>query len=243
MSPGDFLTALSFLTRLGRPAVVPPERFAASVAWFPAVGLVVGLVCAAGPFLGVFGAYPALQGWLALCLSLWLTRGLHADGLADIADAYGSGASGDRFWEILKDSRAGPFGILALVLTLGGQGLAFAALCAQGRWGELVWCFVLGRLAGLVLLRLNRTRVRPGLGALFASGATVDALGWACACAAVAGALLCPWRTLAASLVLCALPVWRFTRLSRFQGGFNGDFIGAGIVLGELCAALSALLL
>ena len=124
MHPGQFLCALSFLTRLVPPREVDAVDFPKTLLWFPAVGLAVGLAAVLPAWLGLFAHLPWLQGWLIVGLSLWVTRGLHADGLADVADAWGSAATGDRFWAIKKDSRAGPFGVLWLVMAGLGQTLA-----------------------------------------------------------------------------------------------------------------------
>lgn len=234
--------ALSFLTRLGPPRIVAAEVFPRTLPWFPVVGLLVGALAVLPCSLGLFGAYPALQGWFMVGVSLWLTRGLHADGLADIADAWGSGASGDRFWTILKDSRAGPFAVVGLVMVLAGQGLAFGLLAGQGRYGVICWCFALGRLAALGALAANRDRARPGLSALFAPGASWGVFAVALGVTALAGLALCPASSVLAGLVLAAPVVLALTRLCARKKGFNGDFIGAAVVLGELAGALGALL-
>jgi len=242
MTLGLFGSTLSFLTRLGRPRLLAEADFARTLAWFPAVGLIVGLLSAAPCALGVLSGQAWLQGWLVVGLSLWITRGLHADGLADVADAWGSGAVGERFWTIMKDSRAGPFGVLGLVMALGGQVLAFGALAAQGRLGAVVWCFVLGRAVSVAALAANRSRVRPGLSSLFAPGATPGMAACVVGQALVLGLLLDGWRTTALAFLLCGVMVWRLCALSRKQCGFNGDFMGAAILAGELLGALAALL-
>jgi adenosylcobinamide-GDP ribazoletransferase len=204
-------------------------------------GFVVGVLAVLPAWLGLFAGYPWLQGWLAVGLGLWLTRGLHADGLADICDAWGSSALGERFWAILKDSRAGPFGVMGLAMVLVGQLLAFGYLAGEQRLGAICWCYVLGRMVSLAALGLCRKRVRPGLSSLFAPGTSPSTLAWAMVQTVLLGlALTSPRSTLlgfaAAGVVLAFL-----VRLSKRQLGFNGDFMGAAIVLGELAAGLAAL--
>ena len=240
MYPG-FLTALSFLTRLWPPRIATGEDFARSLPWFPLVGLTAGLAAAAPAWLGLFDGRPELQGWLMVGISLWLTRGLHADGLADVADAWGSNAKGERFWVIMKDSRIGPFGVLGLLMALLGQALAFGALAGEGRLGAVVWCFVLGRGLGVAALCVCRERVRPGLSALFAPCATARTLGLALAQTVLLGLVLAGLRGLVLGLAASCAALFVLARLSRRQMGFNGDFIGACIVLGELAGALGCL--
>lgn len=240
-SPAGLAAGLSFLTRLGGARIIADEDFPATLPWFPVIGLAVGGLAVLPCLLGLFAAHPLLQGWLMAGLGLWLTRGLHADGLADVADAWGSGATGGRFWEIMKDSRAGPFGVLALVMVLGGQVLAFGALAGEGKYGAVCFSYALGRTAALWSLLFCRERVRPGLCALFAPGATAGTAAAATAFTAVMGLILAAPAVTAAGMIAAALPVWFLGSLSRRRGGFNGDFMGAAIILGELAGALAAL--
>jgi len=235
------LNALSFLTRLGPPRLVAQEDFPKTLAWFPVVGLVVGVLSLLPVLLGLFAGYPWLQGWLVAGLSLWLTRGLHADGLADIADAWGSRAEGDRFWTILKDSRAGPFGVLGLVMVLAGQLLAFGILAGQERFGAICWCFVLGRFVSLTVLCLCKGIVRPGLSALFAPGAGWRTFTAALGLTLVSGLAMSSPGAVFWGVAIGGLVTIFLVRLARRQHGVNGDFMGAAIVLGELAGALGAL--
>lgn len=240
--PSSLCTALSFLTRLWPSRLPEPEDFPKALPWFPLAGLVIGVLAVFPGWLGLFSSHPFVLGWLTACLSLWITRGLHADGLADIADAWGSNASGERFWNILKDSRTGPFGALGLVAVFSGQALAFGSLWSLGRPGAIVWCFMLGRMTSVAALRLCRERVRPGLSALFAPGATNGVTAAALACTLFFGCALAPVATLFWGVALSSLLLAGLTRLSVRQQGFNGDFMGAAILLGELAGALGALL-
>ena len=241
MHPSHFLSALSFLTRLVPPRVVDDADFPKNLPWFPAVGLAVGLVAVLPAWLELFADHHWLQGWLITGLSLWVTRGLHADGLADVADAWGSAATGDRFWAIMKDSRAGPFGVLWLVMAVLGQALAFGALAATGQFLAVCWCFVMGRALSVAALALCRRRVRPGLSSLFAPGATAGMVAFILAQALVLGLVAAPVSAVCLGLLGSALVLAFLARLSIRQDGFNGDFIGAAIVLGELVAALALL--
>ena len=89
-----------------------------STAWFPAVGALIGMILG-----GVWWVCtPALTPWviagLILSISLLLTGGFHEDGLADTADGLGGGYTTDRVLTILKDSRVGAFGAMALFCAL-----------------------------------------------------------------------------------------------------------------------------
>ena len=108
--------ATVFLTRIRLPTGAYAGRGAArwAIAWFPLVGGAIGaMLAAAWRALDALPAFPAAV--LVIILSLLLTGALHEDGLADSADALGGATSRERIFEILKDSRIGSYGGLALV--------------------------------------------------------------------------------------------------------------------------------
>lgn len=227
-------TAFGFLTRFGPSG---GGDFAASVRWFPVVGLVLGGLAVLPALLGA-GAWVA--AWLAVVIELWATRGLHADGLADVSDAWGSMAGGERFFEIMKDSRVGAFGVMGLFVALSGKLVLYATLFTSGEVGGVAFAFVLGRGAAVWLMGLTRGLARPGLGKLFLNGATPAVMAWVLGSVVVAGALMVPGRGLAVGLALGAAVVAMLAGLARSRGAVNGDFLGACVVLGELAACLGA---
>ncbi len=132
-----FVAAMGFLTRFGPSGGGRVGDFAASVPWFPVVGLVLGAVLTAPVALGLFAGVQWIAAWFVVVADLAATRGLHADGLADVADAWGSMARGERFFEILKDSRVGAFGVMGLFAAFSGKLVLFAALfdgVGSGPW-------------------------------------------------------------------------------------------------------------
>ncbi|NDY58947.1 adenosylcobinamide-GDP ribazoletransferase [Desulfovibrio sulfodismutans] len=235
-----FLAALGFLTRFGPAAGAREADFAASVAWFPAVGLVLGGVAVA-PAQALYGGSPWVCAWLVVVLDLWATRGLHADGLADVADAWGSMARGERFFEIMKDSRVGAFGAMGLFAVLAGKLVLFAALFESGRGWAVVFSFVVGRACVVWLMGMTRHLGRPGLGRLFLDGARPGVMAAALGTAAVVGVFLVPGRGLVLALVCGAAVAAMLSGLARSRGAVNGDFLGACIVLGEVAACLGML--
>lgn len=131
----NFLGTLSFNTRLVPARMVKMTAdLGAFLVWQPVVGVVVGAV-AVLPLLLLHWLAPqssaAVQALLYCAALVWVTRGLHWDGWADIWDAWGSNARGETFWRILKDSRVGAFGVMGLVLGLGGQILLVYELVAR----------------------------------------------------------------------------------------------------------------
>ncbi|QKW97200.1 MULTISPECIES: adenosylcobinamide-GDP ribazoletransferase [Agrobacterium] len=137
MKAGDFITdvmhSVAFLSRLPVPSRFFGEGDGASMRRtaraFPAAGLLIALPAA---FLVVifatFDASPQLTGWLAIGLTAPITGALHEDGLADMADGFGSGKDKARMLEIMKDSRIGSYGTIAMVLSFALRATALASL-------------------------------------------------------------------------------------------------------------------
>lgn len=120
--------AVQFLTRLPTPRVAwSDDLVARSARYFPLVGLIVGGVCAL-VYLAARWMWPGglLAPLLAVAAGVVITGAFHEDGLADTADGLGGGQTPARRLEIMKDSRVGTYGVLALGLTLA------AKVCALG---------------------------------------------------------------------------------------------------------------
>lgn len=234
----DYLLALSFLTRLAPGRMADEAALGRTLPWFPAVGLTLGGLLVP---LAALAPLPTLQSWALVAGTLWATRGLHHDGAADLGDAWGASAEGERFWRILKDSRIGAFGVMSLWLCLSGQLLLAQELFARRAWGALVLAPCVGRTAAVLLAWLARDLARPGLGGGFLRGAEPRRVVLAGLVAVTAGLVLAPAALPLAALLL-APGLLFLRRLGRRQGGLNGDFLGAAIVYGELCALAAALL-
>lgn len=264
MSPaawgGRFLDALAFLSRLAPPRSFTAQSLAASVPWFAPAGLALGCLCTLAAWLALTilstatgashamgTAWPAaaLAAWLWLALELWSTRGLHWDGLADLGDACGSGASGARFREILRDSRLGAFGALSLLLIFSGQWLALAWHLAAGQWLMPVLAPAWGRACAVWLAASAPPHNPDSLGGLACAGAgptvrRVYRLGALLLVCLLAASGLSPWQ----GLVLIVTQYWLTRRLAaqaRSHGGLSGDFLGAAIELGQLWFLLATL--
>ncbi len=235
-----FLTALQFLTRirLVRQDTVAPETFGASVKYFPLVGAVIGVILAAAcrladPYLPLHTLAAAL-----IVLEIFLTGGLHCDGLMDSADGLLSGRSRERMLEIMKDSRVGAHGVIAfVVLILAKWSLLLDLLpanpVASAPPAALFAMPVLGRLA-MVIAITSYPYARPeGIGKAFAAYAGRSALYVAAATAALLVAPLGPAALAAlAAAVLFAAAFGRYA--TRALGGLTGDTYGAVTELTEV---------
>lgn len=159
-----FATAVQFLTRLpialpaGKSSTFYALAFRHSLVFYPAVGGLIGLVTAivfcALLFLGVT---PWIAAFVAVGAEAMLTGALHEDGFADTCDALGGCWSRDRALEILRDSRLGTYGTLALVLGVGARVAALATLGHFGYLWSLVAIVAAGSLSRLAILALVAT--------------------------------------------------------------------------------------
>jgi len=152
-----FFIALQFLTRVPVPRWVgfDPTWLQACLRHFPAVGACIGAVAAAVLWAALQGWPPTVAAALSLAATVWLTGAFHEDGLADTCDGLGGAVSRERSLAIMKDSRIGSYGAVALVLALGLK-LALVAALAQRSVGlallALVWSHAASRAAPVWLV-------------------------------------------------------------------------------------------
>ena len=186
-----------------RPAL-PQATVAAAMAWAPAVGLLLGVIASAVLLVAdhPLGAGPLTAAGLAIGLLALLSRGLHLDGLADLADGLASGKPAPAALDIMRRSDIGPLGTVTLILTLLIQvaALSQAESAGHGRGpAALIAAVVTGRLALTWACRRGVPAARPeGLGALVAesvrpaipAAATVATLAAAVAAVAISAVVV-----------------------------------------------------
>ncbi|WP_432738743.1 adenosylcobinamide-GDP ribazoletransferase [Maridesulfovibrio sp. FT414] len=235
----DFLITLGFMTRLGPVMNIEAEDLARTVKWMPLTGLVMGAVIVFPFYMGLFAGKYWLQSWLTVAGSIYLTRGLHFDGVADIADGAGPYPDAERFWKILKDSRTGVFGVLAAVLAVLGQVLGFYYVYAAGAFGAVLWIFMLGRFGNAFFGRIALPLAKPGQGILTMKGADNLSLFAGLMMTAGAGFFTVSAATQLLGLAISGGAIIFLYRLARKVNGANGDFLGAALVLTELSALLA----
>ncbi|WP_370871960.1 adenosylcobinamide-GDP ribazoletransferase [Hydrogenophaga sp.] len=243
-----FFIALQFFTRIpvtGRLADwvgFSPAMLRASAAHFPGVGWVVGGLSAA-VFAGLLALLPASPAapWVAAVLStafsVWLTGAFHEDGLADTADGLGGAVNRERALAIMKDSRIGSYGAVALVLALLCK-VALLALLAQAGGLQLASAALLGAHVSSRLMPLFIIRTLPHVGdtptskskplaeSIGNAGLAAGLLWWALAMAMVVS-LQPALHWFAAVLGALLGLAWMWHLLRRRLQGFTGDGLGA----------------
>jgi adenosylcobinamide-GDP ribazoletransferase len=218
------------------------DRLSAAVWAFPLVGVVVGGIGSAVFYGCIWLRIPAAVAavW-TLAATILVTGALHEDGLADSADGIGGGTTRERKLEIMRDSRIGSFGAIALMLSLAARGTAMAALAHSERVTvALIVAAALGRAAIVVMLLALRPAREDGMAARLGRpglGVSAAALGIA---VGVGFALLSPGRAVSVTVaaLMCALCLARVAY--RQVGGHTGDLLGAASVVTE-CVVLALL--
>ncbi len=220
------LLALQLLTRIPVriSGEIRPGEMPASASLFPLVGLLVGGLMAVIYYLSSLILPPPLPAWLAIAAVLFLTGGLHLDGLMDTADGVFSGHSREMALMIMKDSRVGSMGVMACVMVLGIKAAAISSL--SGTYPVLLLTPVVARTSMVLAMRYPYARQGEGTGSPFAGQVTVGQITLAIMVALVPAVLLLgiEGAVLAAGAWLMGAVVswWLAKRL----GGMTGDTYG-----------------
>jgi adenosylcobinamide-GDP ribazoletransferase len=237
-----FFGAVRFFTRLPVPAWVghSAEGLNASARYFSAVGLLVGLIGGL-----VFAAAAALWPMplailLSMAATIYVTGAFHEDGLADTADGMGGGWTKEDVLRIMKDSRTGSYGVVAMALVLLGKFVALSQLPLVWIPAALVAGHSLSRFCATVLIaaldyvredlqsKAKPLATRLSAGSLLVAGSF--ALAGLATCNFFSGTPL-----LLSGVGLAALvTLWLARKMKKRLGGYTGDLLGATQQASEL---------
>lgn len=237
-----FAAAWRFLTRLPLPGTVRGDwaDFSQALAWFPVVGVVIGVLLAFADAVlrQSFGSFTASV--MVVALWLVLTGALHVDGLVDTCDAVFAAASPERRLEIMRDTRVGVFGVAALVVVLALKVAALVELPAEARGWALVAAPVVGRLALVLSATVFPYARAEGLGSPLRAAATPRGLIMPLAVVVVLCAAGGAWLLAVALLSsLGALLLGRWLH-AKLQAGLTGDCYGAVCEIVETLVLVAA---
>jgi len=248
--PGDLVNAIRFLTIVRVPdgEAMAPDWLARAMKYFPLVGAGIGLVSAIVLMIANEFWSPVIAALLAVIASIVLTSALHEDGLADTADSFGGGWTVEKRLAIMKDSRIGTFGALALGI---GVALRVVAVSDMPMWAgpaALIAAHAAARAAPAVVM--NHLRYAGDTAAMKVSYAEAPVRSeelWFALSVVVLAALPLALISVTAVVVgmlggaLLALALARWSR--RLIGGYTGDVLGAveqvfeiGFLLGVVAA-------
>ena len=240
---GDALSATALLTRLPVPA--GPEGRAAEAAWaYPVAGLLVGAVAAIAGALGHWAGLPApLCALVALAALVAATGALHEDGLADAADGLWGGWTPQRRLEIMRDSRIGAYGALALMLSLAARWAALSALYEIGP-GAAAAAIAAAAALSRAAMPAMMWALPPARDSGMSAGVGEVPGAAAILAAAIAGAaalVLVGWEAPLAALWAAAATGGAVAVARERIGGHTGDTVGATQQVAEIAVLLSIL--
>lgn len=247
-----FFTALQFFTRLPAPRWVGFDAawLQHAARYFPAIGILVSLACAAVYWLTALWLPQVVAALLSTAAGIYLTGAFHEDGFADVCDGFGGGMQASRVLEIMRDSRVGAYGVIGIVLLLATKIAGLASLPFLQVMPALLIAHPLSRcFAAALIWRMPYVREEGKVKPLaqnmsngeFAVAAITAALPLIVCVAAGWLAL----QALLPAMLLGAAAAWFLARkFQRRIGGYTGDCLGAvqqfsevAIYLGLLAAA------
>ena len=242
----DLLAAFQLLTRLpvdriGWPAQQPDLK---RLVWaYPVVGALIGAIGALAYWIAAaIGCPPILAALWSLVVLVLATGAFHEDGLADMADGFGGGATRERKLEIMRDSRIGSYGVIALVLAIGIRAAAISLIADPAYVaGALVAAGAASRGSIVGLLLLLEPARADGLAAE-GGGPYPPAAAAGLGLALVITIVFAPAAGILPAIIAAIIGCLAVTGLAKWQiGGYSGDVLGAAAQVAE-CLVLTALI-
>ena len=233
-----FFLALRFLSILPIPgkAEVTERQLGRATAWYPVVGVLLGALLYGCAYL--FSRLWSPLSTACLCLAVWtlFTRGLHLDGLADTFDGLGGGVHRDKRLAIMKDSRVGVFGVLALCIVLLGKFAFLTELVGVFRIREIILVPTLGRWSMLLAMFSFPSAVPAGLGYRVKQHCRLPQLIFGTVVAVVCAWLCLGLWGLAVLAAVAVISAAMGLLFLRKIGGCTGDSYGALCEISEVVA-------
>lgn len=234
------ILSIQFLTRIPLKIEIEMDdkNISKSMFFFPFVGMLIGAISSAAYFIGYFAGVEVASLFCTAALII-ATGGIHIDGLSDTCDGFYSSRNRARILEIMKDSRTGTFGVIAIVLDILAKYVLISNINAEMVLACLVISCANARLCAVMLMCFTKTARSEGLGYMFSKTKNkkyffAGFLLYAVIISAVFNPIYAV--TLAAALIASILIAWKSYKTI---GGLTGDVYGASI---EICEIVSLIL-
>ena len=240
-----FFVAIQFLTRLPVPRALNSSEtdIGKASAFFPLIGVIVG-GSGALVFVGLQRILPLPASVLcAIVFATLITNGFHEDGLADSFDGFGGGWTKDRVLEIMRDSRIGTYGTLALIFVIFGKLIFLSSLPPSQIWRWLIVAHTASRWTILPLCAWLPYARAEGQGKLVAKQVGILEITIGTLTLLLVFILL-PWQAALAALLVTTLVTLLSGLYFRARlHGITGDCLGAANQLTEVGLFLTAVML
>ncbi len=239
----SFLAALQFLTIIRLPSRFAPneETLKGAPPFFPVIGLLVGVLVAAIDWALGFLFPVWVRSVLATILLIAFSGALHMDGLADAADGLLSSRPREKILEIMRDSRTGPMGVVAIVCVISLKIALLASLKTPDRFWMLLLMPVAGRSALLIIMAILPYARPEGLAGIFNMHRSVTFFLWPLFFLLFVGGLAAGIQGIAAGAGSLLFVLLFAAYLKKRIGGYTGDILGAACELTELIPPLTLL--
>lgn len=235
---------IEFFTRIPIPynkdsATNTQNDLASAAIAFPIVGFLIGALTAT-IWLVTYYVLPALPAaGIAIAFGLILTGALHEDGLSDCADGLGGNVSKERALEIMRDSRIGTYGSVALILTIGLRWTGLASLDLWTGFIGLILAHMIGRAAIIIPLTYSKYARSEGLASTVSTGVNKNIFYLIITITALMALALGLWQGLAAFALAMFAATLTMLWLNKRIGGYTGDGLGAIEQVAEITALLT----
>ncbi len=228
----SFLAAIQFLTSIPIPVKreLSPETLGRATAYFPVVGLIIGLILAGLNWLLLLILPPALVNALLVVALVILTGALHLDGLADTCDGIAGHKTAEERWQVMRDSRTGAFGVVGIVLLLLVKYVTLNNIPSEFMTAVLIFMPVVSRWAMVYAIFVYRYARPSGLGTAFKQATRWPQFTAATVITLAVALALFPLFSLAGLLLICGIFIIT-TALAFYLkykfAGLTGDTYGA----------------
>ncbi|MDD5408710.1 MAG: adenosylcobinamide-GDP ribazoletransferase [Candidatus Omnitrophica bacterium] len=241
----SFFLALQFLTIIPiRLKEAKEQRMAASLVFYPVVGLLLGLFLSGVNVSVSFLNFSSLtRNVITVVVLIIITGGLHLDGLSDTADAFLSGKPREKMLEIMRDSRTGVMGVLSLIsvillkiallfsINISLQPIALMLMCSLSRWSAV---------AAMFFFPYAR---QDGKAGVFIKGMNLKIFILSSVAVVLCASIAWQVRGLIILLIVTGFSCLAGKFSTKKIGGITGDTLGAGIELTEIITLLSVFIL
>lgn len=226
---GRFLAALQFLTIIPVPwrCEAREDELGRSAGYFPLVGLIIGLILAGLVWLFGLILPTAVANALLLVATVVISGAMHLDGLADTCDGIAGHRTVEERWQVMRDSRAGAFGIVGVVLVLLVKYVSFNNIPETSLMMTLILMSVLGRWTMTYAIFVYPYARPSGLGKAFKQGTTWPRFTMATLIAVAVVAILTQLVGLAIIFVIWVITTIMAAYFKSKFSGLTGDNYGA----------------
>ena len=241
----SFLSALQFLT------VIPiklketnEQKMADSMVYFPLVGLLLGLFLIGVNALLSFFNFPSLaMNVITVITLIFITGGLHLDGLSDTADAFLSGRPGEQMLEIMRDSRTGVMGVLSLISVILLKIILLFSISGSLESGALILMCSLSRWSAVAAVFFFPYARQEGKAGAFIKGMNLKIFILSAIVAIICASFTWQIRGIFVLLIVTGFSYAAGKFSTKKIGGITGDTLGATIELAEIITLLSVFIL